>query len=380
MSLRNPSARFILAKKFAKTSCPECGKKRFRRYIDTATGNMLPESVGICDRINECAYSVTAKQWIDAGGVVENIQRTERPIMPAKRSDWRCPPNKFARIMGNDTPNRFAAWLRASVGADTADKALAMYRVGTYPVGPNYPQHAGAPVFWQIDAQGGVRSGKVIQFKPDGHRDKEINTQWIHSILTGKSMEDIGCAQCLFGEHLLAAMPTATVAVVESEKSAIVCSCFYPDVVWVATGGENNLKVDRLLPLAGRNVVLFPDIGGGYVSWTKEALNIDPMCASLVVSDILECLAHEADAGLDLADFLVPNLIGAMNIDLFHTTVMESPVTVMVPLAENIHSTPIAQEVRMMPPVVRRLIEINPSIANMIEVLDLDTHNARIHA
>lgn len=46
--------------------------------------------------------------------------------------------------------------------------------------------------------------------------------------------------QCLFGEHLLKKYPNKTVALVESEKTAIICSALMPDYIWLATGGKKS--------------------------------------------------------------------------------------------------------------------------------------------
>ena len=43
--------------------------------------------------------------------------------------------------------------------------------------------------------------------------------------------------QCLFGEHLLSEIPTKPVAIVESEKSALVATHYMPEFIWLATGG-----------------------------------------------------------------------------------------------------------------------------------------------
>src|SRR5690554_4535334 len=48
--------RYTLEKGSKKYHCPECNKKTFVRYIDTETGNYLPEQYGRCDRENNCAY------------------------------------------------------------------------------------------------------------------------------------------------------------------------------------------------------------------------------------------------------------------------------------------------------------------------------------
>ena len=44
--------------------------------------------------------------------------------------------------------------------------------------------------------------------------------------------------QCLFGEHLLQDKVNANVALVESEKTTVICSLLLPEYIWLATGGK----------------------------------------------------------------------------------------------------------------------------------------------
>jgi len=117
-------------------------------------------------------------------------------------------------------------------------------------------------VFPQIDGCGRLRTGKIIAYGADGHRIKERHADWLHSRYMkalGKTAQDFHLLQCLFGEHLLPQRPTAQVGLVEAEKTAVICSLAFPDVIWLATGGKMNLSPDRCKCLAGRDVIIYPD-------------------------------------------------------------------------------------------------------------------------
>ncbi len=50
--------RYKLQNSSKKNRCPECNNKTFVRYIDTNTGDLLPEQYGRCDRESKCSYFV----------------------------------------------------------------------------------------------------------------------------------------------------------------------------------------------------------------------------------------------------------------------------------------------------------------------------------
>ena len=93
-----------------------------------------------------------------------------------------------------------------------------MYRVGT-------SKHwQGATVFWQIAADGEVRGGKIMLYdRLTGHRVQEPfpHINWVHSVL---KLPDFKLTQCFFGEHLLPYIRDKPVAIVESEKTAILAT------------------------------------------------------------------------------------------------------------------------------------------------------------
>ena len=46
-----------------KYHCPECKKRKFTRYVNTATGEQLHPTVGMCDRLNNCGHHYTPKEF-----------------------------------------------------------------------------------------------------------------------------------------------------------------------------------------------------------------------------------------------------------------------------------------------------------------------------
>ena len=59
----------------------------------------------------------------------------------------------------------------------------------------------------------------------------------------GKLQADYVIKKTLFGEHLLRypAYAENVIGIVESEKSAVVCSLCFPNVLWMATGSKGNM-------------------------------------------------------------------------------------------------------------------------------------------
>ncbi|MFA5228932.1 MAG: DUF6371 domain-containing protein, partial [Candidatus Paceibacterota bacterium] len=146
-----------------------------------------------------------------------------------------------------------------------------------------------------------------------GHRvkDEQVGGKitWVHAVLRQSAdpllrlPDGWELTQCLFGEHLLRQHPTRPVALVESEKTAVICSAFWPQYIWLATGGKSQLN-DRLQVLMGRKVVAFPDVDG-YLEWKEKLSRVSGL--DIVVSDVLEKEASFEDRArhVDIADLLI---------------------------------------------------------------------------
>lgn len=162
-------------------------------------------------------------------------------------------------------------------------------------------QNLGWIIFWQIDVNTYIRSGKYIKYKLDGHRDKEQRTTWHHSATKEYKpvYPDFNLVQCFFGEHLILDDIRKPIAIVESEKTALIASILMPKYIWLACGSKNGLNDLKCAVLSNRNVTLFPDVGC-YAEWLEQAKYFNFNC-----SNMIENIATENDKGLDIADFLL---------------------------------------------------------------------------
>ena len=169
-------------------------------------------------------------------------------------------------------------------------------------------------IFYQLDTEGRCRTGKIMKYdRQTGHRVKDEKVggkiTWVHSVLRLSKDPSLRLpdrwelTQCLFGEHLLKRYPFRPVALVESEKTAVICSSFWPEYIWLATGGKSQLN-DRLQVLKGRRVVAFPDVDG-YLEWKEKLSRVRGL--DIVVSDVLEKEAtfEERANHVDIADLLI---------------------------------------------------------------------------
>ena len=304
----------------SKTACPECGRKAcFTRYIDETGEISFPDSVGMCDHINSCGYRYTPKEYFrDNPAVKERLNGRERnscnPMAakpPARTLPKQKPQISFLpsdwveQSMRRYDINPLYRYFTKVMGKENVDKLFSLYRVGTS------RRWGGATVFWQIDRNSNVRAGKIMGYDAvTGHRIKEPFNQvsWVHSV---RKVQDFRMKQCLFGEHLLsdnsAVMSAKPVAIVESEKTALVAAHFIPDFIWLATGGIHGcFNGEAVQALDGREVILFPDLKATE-EWRQRLPMLEPVCRRATCSDLLERIATDVQRsqGLDIADFLL---------------------------------------------------------------------------
>jgi len=281
--------------------CPACNhkKKTFSLYIDTETGEHIHPTVGRCDRESNCGYHYTPKQYFQ-----DNKIDTPRTFISRKKIKSQHKPVSFIPIeifkasLQEYESNHFVQFLIDLFSEEVTSELISRYFIAT-------SKHwSGSTVFWQIDTKGKIRTGKIMLYSSStGKRIKEPfnHITWAHSLL---KRPDFELEQCLFGEHLLNDK-SKPIAIVESEKTAIIASVYLPQFIWLAVGSLTNLNAKKCSVLNGRIVTLFPDLNG-FEKWSEKANELSKI-AIFNVSDLLERKASEEERrqGLDLADYLI---------------------------------------------------------------------------
>lgn len=280
-------------------TCPNCGAKQsFAKYINSETKEYLSDHVGRCNKEIKCGYHYKPKQYFDDNQITE-FKPQFKPQKPTiqKEPDF-IDTDKFVQSLNHYDNNNFYSFLNTLFDTEVVNKLIARYYIGTS------KKWNGATIFWQIDNQMKIRTGKIMLYNPEtGKRVKEPynHFSWVHKNLNNP---DFNLNQSLFGLHLMKGN-RKPIAVVESEKTAIISSVYLPDFIWLATGGLNNLSKSKFEPLRGRKVVLYPDLGA-FDKWSEKTKELKSIC-NVSVSDYLEQVATEEERnnGLDLADYLI---------------------------------------------------------------------------
>lgn len=286
-------------------------------------------AIDLAMRVLGCSFADACRRIADIGGIYID----GRDETPSRRTCMRrgVPPSVTRRQGDGNAGNRTfidtsfverfsstgSSFCRAVVNSGILDdarmrRAALRYRLGC--------SSTGGVVFWQIDDNLRVCDGKVMWYGEDCHRlhgRKPLSASWL---LRQKGLLAVGglTERCLFGLHLLAGRQPRSgvnIAVVESEKTAVICSELLSDsgseCLWLASGGLSCLSVDMLRPLAGHNVTIFPDtdIGGdAYRCWSRIASDAtERLGCPFRVSDVLERYAspEQKQRKIDIADFIL---------------------------------------------------------------------------
>jgi hypothetical protein len=294
--------------------CPGCGKnKTFAVYIDAETNESLSDSVGRCNREIECGYHYAPKQYFVDNDINQENEAYTPSVPKPKQPIAYIDSDVFKLSLAGYGHNNLVRFLHTLFDTDTVHNLITQYNIGSSNRWP------GAVTFWYIDNQDHVNYGKIMQYSHvTGKRDKNTTPthcasaleyrykkagrlvpQWLVNYQNNETK-----INCLFGEHLLKSDLSKPVAVVESEKTAIIASVYLPQFIWLACGSLSNLSKDRCKALKGRAVMLYPDLNA-FDKWASKGHLL-----GFKVSNILEGNATDEDKmkGLDLADYIIKRI------------------------------------------------------------------------
>ena len=282
-------AAYILDKSSKKFICPKCQKRTFVKYIETETNNYVNEISGRCDRETNCSYHNKPKG--------ESKNTYEIVFVPKPKPSFHNY-DFVNQSKSNYEQNNFVKFLQTIFSDSEVKYVIQKYSIGTS------KYWNGATVFWQIDNLQRVRHGKILQYVCyTGKRYKDRNGKpLIQSVRAVMQLKNFNLCQCLFGLHLIDNSFCKTIAIVESEKTAIIMSLFKPEYVWLATGGKGFLKNEMLQQIKEYNIVAFPD-KGEYKDWFIKSTELNSIGYKIEVNNWLENSDYEI--GTDLADVYI---------------------------------------------------------------------------
>jgi hypothetical protein len=280
--------KYHLEKTSKKFNCPQCGKKRFVKYIETETGHYADSKYGRCDRETNCGYIM----YPNNNSILNYEYIAPEPVIPSYIEK-----EILQKTLTKYEINPLTTYLYNHYNEDKVNVTIDKYQVGTS------NQFNNSTVFWQMDNTGNIRSGKIMAYdtstgKRRKNKDGKPLINWVHSAL---KIPKYNLKQCLFGLHLLNDN-IKQVAIVESEKTALIMSIESPNYIWMSTGSLNGFKREYLAPLKGKTITAFPD-KGGYNKWKNTADILNEKGFNIEVSKLLE--NKDFKDGWDLVDVLI---------------------------------------------------------------------------
>lgn len=272
-----------------KYKCKQCNKNTLVKFVDTETGELINENFGRCDRQTKCGFFRIPK-----GESTRPFNYEYKKPLPLS-----CHSFNLVSVSGrNYKDNNFIQFVKYLFGEIRTKEVIKKYLIGTS------KYWNGANVFWQIDNNQKVRHGKIMLYSSEtGKRQKnQEGKAYISSVRSVLKLKDYVLKQCLFGLHLINETESRTIAIVESEKTAILMSVFKPQYVWLATGSKSGFKYEYLKPLRNYKIIGFPD-KSDYNDWSNKAIELNNLGFSISISEYLETTNYKD--GTDLADVLI---------------------------------------------------------------------------
>ncbi|MDQ3190613.1 MAG: DUF6371 domain-containing protein [Bacteroidota bacterium] len=216
-----------------KGTCPNCEQKKAFRHFEG-----LPREFGICDKKNTCGHiNIPGKEVSTSLENIPDPLPKVKTIFPDQEqckniiADQSSTFHKFVIDKLKITSEHLSKW---NCGTTHTNQTCYIYQ--------NIEQVFLNMVHIEY---------KVIGNNEDCKRNKEKFPYSLKPTVNGKY------SLCLFGSHLLS--QDKTICLIEGEKAAIICSFFYPQYDWIATGGANKLTDEKISVLFNRKIYYLAD-------------------------------------------------------------------------------------------------------------------------
>jgi hypothetical protein len=314
------SYKYKLDKSSKKYLCPQCGKQKLVRYVDSASGELQSCHFGRCDREDSCGYFLYPKSELkEYGQIVRSLAISTESRLPKQQEQvfipWEALESTF---VGHNQCSFFTYLIENGIPDSLLEKVIEMYLLGTIQSG----HLRGALTIPYINVEDNIA---FVQVKMFDELNKTIKTSALHSILKGNPGNDWVYeyeknehkVTCFFGAHLLKMYPNNPIVLVEAPKTAIYGACYYgapkteKDLLWLAVYNKSSLTAEKFKILEGRKILLIPDLSsdsGTFKKWEDKALKYAKNLKNTYVSvwDFLERNAPEElkKSGGDFADYL----------------------------------------------------------------------------
>ena len=284
--------------------CPNCLKKEFVRYIDTDNNELLSAEFGRCNREIKCGYfrkpnsnkgisNVDIRKNLNSSTIFENL---DSEILLSSQFNYEIESNPLCKF------------LMQYFEKEKIFEILELYQLKSQLLGNQI-----LTLFPLIDNEQKLRALKKMKYDQTTGKRHKFFFRW-------HNPKKLKLQQCLFGLHLLEHKKfkeTEKVYIVESEKTAIIASLKYDNLLFMATGGLNNLTANRLRPLMGKQIILIPDlapidaVNNPYLLWKEKGTRISrELKVKISINTMLLDIStdFQKDEQWDLADFIIKDL------------------------------------------------------------------------
>ncbi len=270
-----------------KGTCPQCNSKNQFRFYEDREGNRQGDEFGKCERTNNCGYH----KYPLAGNtditklLVSQVPDSKEVIFPNKV--W---VNKFEDWLQNNNSNFHLFWIAKGIPKEHFLK----HGVAT--------DNKGKTIFILKNKDNRIVNAKWFTYGPDGHKIKDKG-KFTTFTMTQPTDEKTMYGMCLYGEDLLDPNKAKIVIIVESEKTKVIASFYYPEFDWVACGSKNGLTDEKISVLFGRKIIWLCD---GDSSGRSNS-SIEKLISYKQNFEIIDLFPDETE-GFDIADAIEDGL------------------------------------------------------------------------